>query len=117
MGVKVVDVDAKVLEASAQAARHAAEQSWAHLTAELQFETIGEVESVMATLVDEAPYSFTAGGKSRHRPRWACAIRRRSLSLVRPCLITSHGYMERIQSMVLTQWLRSEVVGIRFLNQ
>ena len=44
---------------------HASEQAWAHLGAELRFETVGDVESVVATLVEEGPYSFTSGGRER----------------------------------------------------
>ena len=62
MSVKVIDTDPGVLQKTSEAALHAAEQSWAHLNAELVFETNGEVDSVMATLVDNEPYSFISGG-------------------------------------------------------
>ena len=62
MSVKIIDVDPDVLQKTSQAALHAAKQSWAHLNAELVFETVGEVDSVMATLVDDEPYSFISGG-------------------------------------------------------
>ena len=59
----VIDVNPDVLRQSAEAALHAARQSWAHFNAELEFETLGQVETVMATLVPDEPYSFTSSGE------------------------------------------------------
>jgi hypothetical protein len=59
MSVKVIDVDSRVLSESSEAMLHAAEQSWTHLRAESAFESVGEVASITATLVEDGPYAFT----------------------------------------------------------
>jgi hypothetical protein len=59
MSVKVIDVEPRVLSESSEAMLHAAEQSWTHLHAESAFESVGEVASITATLVENGPYAFT----------------------------------------------------------
>src|SRR6185437_3224003 len=59
MSVKVIDVEPRVLGESSEAMLHAAEQSWTHLDAESAFESVGEVASITATLVEDGPYAFT----------------------------------------------------------
>ena len=91
MSVKIIDVDPGVLQKTSQAALHAAKQSWAHLNAELVFETVGEVDSVMATLVDDEPYSFISGGSEGEMVTLGSRSNQVSLSPTRLCSNTIAG--------------------------
>jgi SnoaL-like domain len=55
MFMRVIDIDPELLERSANAARHAAEEGIRHVGYEIE----GDVEKILSTLAPQGPYGFT----------------------------------------------------------
>jgi len=53
--MRVIDIDPKLLQKEAEAAVHAADESWIHMEAEY----VGKIPELMETLVPEGPYAYT----------------------------------------------------------
>jgi hypothetical protein len=56
--VRVIDVDPDLLRRSAEAALHAAHETWTHIRAEVTAAD-GDYDKLMTTLVPEGPYGYT----------------------------------------------------------
>ncbi len=55
---RVIDTDPEILKRSAEAARHATEETYAHIAAEITAAD-GDYEALMSTLVTNGPYGYT----------------------------------------------------------